>query len=111
MFGEKDIMEFIKRIIEKESDEEKVIELINDFKETLILTKMANAKTLAKIDSIIEKLPGYYEMNKLLNDDEPKKLTRKKKVEDRHYDSYHSTPTTSYSNACGGGGTVYSSRC
>ncbi len=122
MFNQDEIIEFIKRIIEKEDDGEKAISLIEDFKETLELVKMADSETLKKIDIIIKKLPARYELDKLLNKEEPKTISKRKKYENRHYNNYHTSGnissacggSSSYSNissACGGGSSSYSSWC
>ena len=112
MFDDKNILQFIKRIIEKEPDEEKAIKLIKEFKENLELTKMADKKSLDQIDSIIETLPAGYKLSKLLDEDEPITLVKKKKYENRHYKNYHST-SSNYSSGCGGSSSYsgYSSGC
>ena len=128
MFDKKSVMEFIKRIIEKESNEEKAIKLIEEFKENLKLTKMADDNSLNQIDIILKDLPAAYRLGKLFGDEKivtkekQKTKQKKKKYEDRHYNNYHSKSTPSYSNSrasydyscstsCGGGSSSYSSSC
>ena len=119
MFNEKDITEFVKRIIEKEPDGTKAIFLIEEFRKNLQLTKMASNASIERVDNIIECLISSYNLNKLLNNEKISNLVKTKTYENRHYNNYHTTSSSSscggsssgYSTSCGEDTTTYSSRC
>ena len=117
MFLGNDIVDFINKIInfddEQKQDQNK-LKNIEDFKNYLRLTKMADEETLKCIDKIIKCLPqilelkqklGYFDINAILKDekekiekDDQEKVKQIIKLyEEKHYHHYHSAS----SNSCG----------
>jgi len=119
MFLNKDIIDFINKIINSHEVKEHDLEKnIKEFRNYLNLTKMADTKTLASVDKIIECLPeiislkkkiGYIDIKNILKensrldstlDDKPKQrvLQNNNLNGQKHYGHYH----TDSSSACGG---------
>jgi len=120
MFLQKDIVEFINKIINVDTVKDQDVEKnIKEFYNYLRLTKMANEKTLKQVEKIVSCLPeifalkqkiGYFDISIILNkensieQEKPKPKTKKKEpqkvYEEKHYHHYHETTSSS----CGGGG-------
>ncbi len=121
MFLNKDIIEFINKIINQTSisDSESIKENILKFKKYLELTKMCDKKSLEDIDVIIscadelialkDKI-GNIDINIILKNKEEKQVKEKKKViikekpsqslyDEKHYHHY----SFDNSSSCGGG--------
>ena len=132
MLKNKDFLEYIKKILSKESNQEKVISLVEDFRDYLELTNMADNDTLGCIDKIIKAIPLYYklgsifdydDMSRLLDFNDSQPIKKKKKTyEDRHYDSYgsyndvfnyscNSGRSSSFNGYCSSSHYTYSSSC
>ncbi len=121
MFLNKDIIEFINKIINQASisDSESIKENILKFKNYLELTKMCDKKSLEDIDVIINCVDelirlkdkiGNIDINIILKNKEEKQVKEKKKViikektsqslfDEKHYHHY----SFDNSSSCGGG--------
>lgn len=125
MFLGSDILEFINKIIDlNDTKNENKTELIENFKNYLKLTKMADEETLKCIDKIIKCLPeicilkqklGTFDLNIILKDEqqniEKNDQVKAKKIvklyDEKHYHHYQ----TSSSDPCGCSSRVTNSRC
>lgn len=125
MFLGSDILEFINKIIDlKDTQNENKIELIENFKKYLKLTKMADEETLKCIDKIIKCLPeicalkqklGAFDLNTILKNEqeniEKNDQAKAKKIvkvyEEKHYNHYQTTS----SDPCGTSSRTTNSRC
>ena len=120
MFLGNDIMDFINKIVNSEDTQaQNKLKNIEEFRNYLRLTKMADEETLKCIDKVIECLPeifklklkvGYFDINNILksekdsleHNDQKKAKQRIKLYEEKHYHHYQNA---SSSSSCGGGAT------
>ena len=126
MFDNKDLIEFINRIINSEQPEEEIKNNVIKFYEYLELTEMADETTSRKLSKIIacldeiltlKKALGYIDINTLLLEPEEQKKLVKKPKKQKHYNHYErgsssscGSSSSSYSDSCGSS-TRYTSRC
>ena len=112
MLNEKEALEFVKKIIKESNTAEEAVKQIGTLKDLLTTTKMANQKVLKTIDEMIKGLPDGYKLYKMLEEVKTEKKSKEKTYEDRHYNNYHTTSSSScVSASCGGGSSSYSSSC
>lgn len=118
MFLEKNVVEFINKIIleSKEEGLSKIKENIETFRDYLQLTKMANEAVIAWINQVVDCLPEIISLRKKVNNidilmivpfegvvsEKEEKLVQliKKKYEEKHYHHYHEDTSSN----CGSSG-------
>lgn len=117
MFDEQEIIEFFNRIINAPELKNQEIKInVTKFYEYLVLTKMCNDETLAKLSKIttclneiitIRNTIGYIDINTLLQEPEQPRKLAKKPQKNKHYIHYESSDSSS---SCGTTAR-YTSRC
>lgn len=111
MFVEKNIIEFVSKIIDESNGDEKLKENITQFKDYLRLTKMGSEQAISWIEQVVDCLPEIMLLRKKVKSFDiaalipfegqekvkTKQKTRQSVYEEKHYHHYES----SSSDNCG----------